>query len=339
MRRVAVLLLLAGLALAGEVPTAAVAAPTPTPSPTALAPSRGVNVQPAPKTAHRSKSGTFLELGTVKLGVAVTDTLVLRSTFDVPTVVDVYPADAQPAVGGGFGFSARKDARKQVGAWLKLSSARLTVPPQGAVTFRSTVTVPRGTQGGEYVGAVIAEPVDQGPGGAVQTRTRFAMAVYLTVPGGATGAKPGRGKPDGTLVVLGVTPRFDGNRSCPVAKLRNDSQTIVDPKVTVRTKGWFGSGSSYSRTRSAALLPEATASVALPCIKRPIGPGSVRVELASPKGEGARAIDYVWLPTALLVALLFLLLMIGALLTTFVRGVLRRPDGAAGESSAVRPPA
>lgn len=320
MRRVLSLLLVASLfGSAG-----AMAAPTPTPSP--LQPAQGVNVQPDAKSPHRSKSGTFLELGTVRPGVPIADALVIRSTFDVPTAVDLYPADAEPAVGGGFGFSARKDAPKQVGAWLKLSSARLTVPPHGQVSFGSKVTVPAGTEGGEYVGAVIAEAADQSQGGAVQTRTRFAMAVYLTVPGGPAGSTPGRGKPDGKLIVLKVDPRFDGNRSCPVVRVRNESQAIVDPKVRVRTEGLFGSGTSYSKARSAALLPDAEASVALACIKRPIGPGHLRVDLTSPKGDGHQAADYVWLPLSLFIALLFLLLMIGALLTTFVRGFLRRRD-------------
>jgi hypothetical protein len=335
MRRLLTLLLVAGLAgSAGAV----AAAPTPSPSPPVLQAAQGVNVQPDAKSPHRSKSGTFLELGTVRPSVALTDTLVIRSTFDVPAAVDLYPADAQPAVGGGFGFGGRRDKPKQVGAWLKLSSSRVTVPPHGQVLFRSSLTVPVGTEGGEYVGAVIAEAVNQGQGGAVQTRTRFAMAVYLTVPGGTAGSTPGRGRPDGTLVVLGVDPRFKGNRSCPVVRVRNDSQAIVDPQVTVTTNGWFGSGTSYSRARSAPLLPGTTAAVPLTCIKRPIGPGSLHVKLASPKGDGAKAIDYLWVPTSLLVALLFLLLMIGALLTTFVRGIRRRAGDAAGGDSAVRAP-
>src|SRR3954471_17189315 len=117
MRRVVALFLLGALA----TPTWA-AAPTPTPS--ALPPAQGVNVQPDAKDPHRSKSGTFLELGTITPGVAIADALVLRSTFDVPAQVDLYPADAQPAVGGGFGFSAKNEPRKQVGAWLKLSTSR-----------------------------------------------------------------------------------------------------------------------------------------------------------------------------------------------------------------------
>jgi hypothetical protein len=325
MRRVPAVLVLVALALP-RLALPAIAAPTPTPTPPPVEAVQGVNLTPDPNSPHASKSGTFLELGTVKLGAPLTDTVILRSTFDADNAVDLYPADAQPAVGGGFGFGARTDRPTQVGAWLKLSAARVTVPAHGQVTVRTTVTVPKGTQGGEYVGAVVAEPVNQGPAGAVQSRTRFAMAVYLTVPGGPTGSTPGRGKPDGTLTVLAVDPHYRGNLACPVVKLRNDSQAIVDPTARVTTKGWFGSGSSATQSRTAALLPGVTASVALRCIKRPFGPGSVHVVIASPKGGDSNAIDYVWLPMPLFISLLFLLLLIAALLTTFARGWLRRGD-------------
>ena len=334
MRRVLALVVAAALL----VPGAAAAVTTPTPSPSPLEAVQGVSLTPDPRSPHRNRSGTFLELGTVTFGRPLVDSLILRSTFDVPTDVDVYPADAQPAVGGGFGFGARTDSPKQVGAWTKLSAKRVRVPARGQVTLRSTVTVPRGVQGGEYVGAVIAESVDQGQGGAVQTRTRFAMAIYLTVPGGTAGSTPGRGKPDGTLVVLGVDPRYKGNLACPVLRVRNDSQAIVDPKAELRTKGWFGSGTSLSQSRTAALLPGVTAEVPLRCLNRPMGPGSLRVTVSSPKGDDNKAIDYLWLPASLLVALLFLLLLIGALLTTFIRGLRRRNDDDASGEAAERPP-
>jgi hypothetical protein len=331
MRRVLAVVLLAGLAF----PIAASAAPTPTPSP-ALEAARGISVTPQPKSPHRSTSGSFLELGTVQPGVPVLDTVDVRSTFDTPADVDVYPADAEPAVGGGFGFSARTDHPTEVGAWLHLALHRVRVPAQGQVVLHLSVTVPAGTEGGEYVGAVIAEPVNQGPATGVQTRTRFAMSVYLTVPGGARGSTPGRGRPDGTLQVLAVEPHFKGNKACPVVRFRNDSQAIVDPQTTVRTSGLFGSGTSYKETRTGALLPGATADIPLPCVKRPLGPGTLRVVVQSPKGNKNQAFGFTWVPVSLLVALLFLLLLVAALLTTFARGWLRRKDDESSDRAAVR---
>lgn len=314
MRRLLVLVAFVGV-LTGTTAGAGTTAPP--------EPAQGINVVPDPASTRKSQAGTLAELGTVQPGQPVQDGVLVRSSFDEPREVLLYAADAQPAVGGGFGFSAREDEQEQVGRWLRLAQDRVTVPADGQVLVPYTLTVPPGTEGGEYVGAVVAEPVDEAAGGGVQTRTRFAMAVYLRVPGGTSGSTPGRGRPDGTIVLEAVEPGFDGNQACPVVRYRNDSQDVVDPIATVTTKGLVG-GTSYRQERVGALLPEASAEVALPCVERPLGPGKLEVELTSPKGGGSESADYTWLPWPFLLSLLLLLLLIGALVTTFLKGIQKR---------------
>jgi hypothetical protein len=333
MRRLLIhLLLLVAVGNAG----AASAAPSPSPSPPTEA-GRGVSVVPAPDSPHRSKSGSFLEFGTLALGVSVPASVVVRSTFDAPRDVNLYSADAAPAIGGGFGFGDRTATPTQVGAWLHLERSLVRIPAGGGVPIGLALTVPVGTPGGEYVGAVIAEPVDQGQSGGVQTRTRFAMAVYLRVPGAAAGTTPGRGRPDGRLQVERLAPRFTGGQSCPVLSYRNDSQSIIDPQVIVRTRGLFGAGTGYSRSRTGALLPGARADVALPCLRRPVGPGRLEVTVRSPVGTTRTAVRFTWLPIAVVLALLFLVILVLALLVTFVRGVRRRTETLPQPASADRP--
>lgn len=314
------------LAVLAGVLTSPALAQTPPPA------AQGVNVAPDPASTRKSSAGTLAELGTVTPGRAVTDAVVVRSSFADAREVLLYPADAQPAVGGGFGFLGRDDPQQQVGSWLRLAQGRVTVPAGGTVRVPYTLTIPPGTEGGEYVGAVVAEPVEQGAGAGVQSRTRFAMAVYLRVPGGPSGATPGRGDPAGRVVVDSVEQRFDGKQACPVVRYRNDSQDVVDPVATVRTEGVVG-GTSYRKERVGALLPDSSAEVALPCLDRPLGPGRVEVELTSPKGGGTEVDRYTWLPWPLLLSLLMLLLLAAALVTTFIRGLLRKkPDLHSAES-------
>jgi hypothetical protein len=326
MRRLVVLAALAGTLLSL---TPATAAPTPP------APAQGINVTPDPASTRKSDAGTLAELGTVPPGQPLSDAVLVRSSFDEPREVLLYPADAQPAVGGGFGFSAQDEPQEQVGRWLRLAQRRVTVPADGQVRVPYTVTVPVGTEGGEYVGAVVAEPVDAGSGSGVQARTRFAMAVYLRVPGGSSGATPGRGDPEGEIVVEALEPGFDGKRACPVVRYRNDSQDVVDPVATVTTDGLLG-GTSYRKDRLGALLPGTRAEVALPCVARPLGVGRLEVELSSPKGGGAELDTYTWLPWPFLLSLLLLLLLIGALLTTFLRETFRRKEREGDAGSAER---
>ena len=326
MRRLLALAVLVAVSTAGA-PAASAQTPP--------APAEGVNVVPDPDSPRRSEAGTIAELGTVSPGQPLTDAVVVRSSFSEPREVFLYAADAQPATGGGFGFSARDEPQEQVGAWLRLAQDRVTVPSDGSVRVPYTVVVPRGTGGGEYVGAVVAEPVDQQTGSGVQSRTRFAMAVYLRVPGGPSEAGSERGDPDGELVVEEVAAGFDGSRACPVVRYRNDSQDVVDPAVTVRTEGVVG-GSSYRQERVGALLPGTSAEVALRCLERPVGPGSVSVELTSPRGGGAETERYTWLPWPFLLALLLMLLLVAALVTTAVRGLRQGRKGQAGHDPAER---
>lgn len=284
---------------------------------------RGVSLKPTPESPRRSKSGTFLEFGAISLGKPVDDVVVLRSTFETDMQIALYTADAMPAVGGGFGFGARTDKPTQVGAWLTVTPAVVRVPAGGSVRAALRLVVPLGAQGGEYVGGVIAEAVDQGAASGVQTRTRFAMAVYLRVPGAEPGATPGRGNPDGKLQVLAVTSRFDGSRACPAVRYRNDSQDIVDPQVSITTSGLFGRGGTITRQRTGALLPGAEAEVRLACVRRPAGPGSLSVTLTSPRGGGSQTLDYRYYPRSLLSALLLLLLAIVLFLVLSARAYRR----------------
>lgn len=305
MRRTLLLLLLLVLA----VPAAAQTTDAP----------QGVGVVPTPGSPFASDSGTFVELGTVTPPAPVTGSLLVQNQGTTARRVFLYAADAVPSRGGGFGFTARDAADTQVGSWLSLDRTEVTVGPQSEVRVVYRVVVPARTAGGEYVGGVVAEPADQAASSGLQTGTRFAMAVYLTVPGGAPGATPGRGSPDGKLEVERVRSVEDGGRTCPVITYRNDSQRILDIQVEARTDGLIG-GSAYRRDRVGAVLPGTRAEVRLPCLDRPLGPGTLRVDVAAPTGQSDYQERLLYLPPALVLALLLLLLLVLAVVTTALRG-------------------
>jgi hypothetical protein len=310
--------LVATISVLAGGPALATATPTPLP-----APAQGINVTPDPDSTRKSDAGTIAELGTVQPGQPVREAVLVRSSFDEPREVLLYAADALPAAGGGFGFRTRDETQQQVGRWLQLEQSRVTVPPDGAVRVPYSLTVPSGTAGGEYVGAVVAEPVEAGAGGGVRSRTRFAMAVYLEVPGGAPGSTPGRGRPNGTLVLIALDPRYQDGQACPLVRYRNDSRQIVDPVATVSTDGALG-GTTYRHERVGALLPDTSAEVQLPCLRRPVGPGHLAVVLSSPQGDGRALSGYTWLPWPFVLSALLLLLLAGALSATGLREMRRR---------------
>ncbi|MCW2606650.1 MAG: putative protein of unknown function cell surface [Frankiales bacterium] len=279
----------------------------------------GVGVAPAPGSRYASSSGTFVELGTVALGRAVTGEVVLRNQGSEASRVLLYASDALPSQGGGFGFSERSAPDTQVGSWLVLDRAEVTVPPRGEVRAGYRVLVPTGTEGGEYVGGVVAEPSVPEVTGGLQTSTRVAMAVYLTVPGGSPGATPGRGRPDGTLELTRLSTRTDGSKVCPVVSYRNESQKVLDPSAEVVADGVLSS-SSYRRARTGAVLPGSQAEVVLPCLDRPVGPSTLRVRLKTSTGLLEDQSRDLYLPWPVGLALLLLLLLVLAVVTTYLRG-------------------
>ncbi len=321
MRRVLLLLLLALC-----VPGVALAQPGP----------QGVGVVPAPDDPHRSGSGTFLEIGTVKKGVPVVGTVVVRNQGTSPRLVLLYASDAIPSRGGGFAFTDRLADDDEVGSWMRLAADRVTVPASSEVRVGYRLVVPEGAQGGEYVGGVVSEPPPPPGASGVQTATRVAMAVYLTVPGGAPGATPNRGRPDGRLALDDVRQVERGGRTCPAVRYTNDTQKVLDPSVRVSVDGPLG-GTSYKRTRTGAVLPGSSATVQLACLERPIGPSTLRVELTTPQGTVRDQSKGFYLPWPVVVALFLLLLLLAAVIATGVRGLLRKretgPSAEAGSHS------
>lgn len=292
----------------------------------------GIGVAPTPGSPFASESGTFVELGDVPFSKPVTGSLLLSNQGGEPGTVSLYASDALPSQGGGFGFSDQGAADTQVGRWLTLDQATVTVPPRTSVRATYRVVVPPGTEGGEYVGGVIAEPLVRG-GTGLSTATRVAMAVYLTVPGGTPGATPGRGRPDGTLQLRDLTTRVRDGQVCPVVTYRNDSQKVLDPQAEVEADGVLG-GSSYRRDRTGAVLPGTQAEVVLPCLDRPVGPSTLRVRLRTSTGLLEDQVRDLYLPVPVGFALLLLLLLVLALLTTYLR---RRRHARSAEPDAAAP--
>jgi hypothetical protein len=314
MRRV-VLLLAAISFVAGA--TASVAAPTPTPSPS----NGGVAVVPFPKSTHTNPAHTSIRVGTLPVGKAYLDKAIIVNTRSSAVDLYVYPADGIPARGGGYGYATRKAPMHEIGAWLTLSTSRVTVPASGRVGIDLRLLAPPTAANGVHVGAVVVEPVDTGTG-AFQSITRYAMPLTVTTTGGITPTRGPSPRPvplgSGPVTVTNLTPHVRGSKVCPTVHIRNGTASSISPKATVGTDGWFGGS---SRTVSLApMAPGDSGDVELGCVRRPIGPGKLRIRVQDPTGDSAIAAHLFWLPLPLLFSLLLLLLLIAALLTTFARG-------------------
>lgn len=285
----------------------------------AAADQSGVSVTPVPGDKFASKSGTHLELGLVNPGAPLDDRVRILNVGSNPTTIDVYPADAIPALNGGFGFSAEGEQTHDVGSWIRMAATRLQLPGHSSTVVPFRLVVPAGAGGGEHVGGIVAEPAATGNGGGVQTKTRFAMAVYLTVPGAPTsspvpGQSPGPhgGPPPTTVTITKLTLHPNGRDICPRVSYANPTGLVIDPAARLTVESSLGLGSRHVTVdRLGAVLPGATATVTLPCVRRlPPGPDTVRLTLTSPQGTTSTSKNVFVEGWPLFLALLFLLILL-----------------------------
>lgn len=102
-------------------------------------------------------------------------------------VVSFVPVDAATGVYGGVTARLATQPRRMVGAWLHVSKHKVALGPNRGQVVPFTLSVPRHTRPGQYVGALTAfvpsNDTKHGKGFAFTVQTRLADDVVVTVPG------------------------------------------------------------------------------------------------------------------------------------------------------------
>ena len=285
------------------------ATPSPTPRP-AAAGQRGVSVTPVANDKYASASGTHLEMGSLTPGTVIHDRVRILNIGPDRLPVDLYGADAIPALNGGFGFSAENEPTKDVGAWIHLAARHLDLPGNSTTTVSFTIEVPKGVPGGEHVGAIVAEPTSASGKSGVQTKTRFAMAVYMRLPGAPAVQPPAHPQTVVTVTKLHTTTK--GRDVCPVLTYRNDTPDVIDPSVKMELKSSIGLGTKRATIpHLGGILPGAHATTHLPCFAGAApGPSKVTLTVTSPRGVRSIEQEIGVYPWPLFLALLLLLILL-----------------------------
>ncbi|MGW1927014.1 hypothetical protein ACWCQ0_50455, partial [Streptomyces massasporeus] len=189
-------LLLTGLVLA--LAPGAQAAPASAPPPASASSPASVPPPAPPESAAKAPFGvraglyglTTLTGGhfgyALKAGARIEDSAVVYNESDEARTFHVYAADVANAAGGGLAPAQEGQRMSAVGAWLKLdSAATVTVRPKSRATVRFSLAVPAGTPPGSYLGSLVTALRTPAVSGGVNTETRIARLVELTVPGTA----------------------------------------------------------------------------------------------------------------------------------------------------------
>jgi hypothetical protein len=249
-------------------------------------------------------------MGKLTPGTVIHDRVRILNIGPSRLPVDLYGADAIPALNGGFGFSAENEQAKDVGAWIHLAARHLDLPGNSTTTVSFTIEVPRGAPGGEHVGAIVAEPTSASGKSGVQTKTRFAMAVYMRLPGAPAVQPPAHPQTVVTVTKLRTTTK--GRDVCPVLNYRNDTPDVIDPSVTMSLHSSLGLGTKRATIEHlGGILPGAHATTHLPCFAGAApGPSKLKVTVASPRGVRAIQSEVGIYPWPLFLALLLLLILL-----------------------------
>ncbi|MGM7774518.1 hypothetical protein ACSVHC_00595 [Arthrobacter sp. KNU-44] len=170
-------------------------------------------------------------------GAAVDAEAVVANHSPTPVTLLNYPVDGQTTPQGGFALASRTDEQKGIGAWVHLNADRLTIPANSETIVAFRLTMPPGTQPGDYAdGLIIQSPpvqrktsTDNGDTAVrIDVVQRQGVRIYLNVAGTAVknlahGDLAWEQKEDSLVFTL---------------PLHNKGNTILHPTADLNLTGW-----------------------------------------------------------------------------------------------------
>ncbi|MBC7518120.1 MAG: DUF916 domain-containing protein [Microbacteriaceae bacterium] len=251
--------------------------------------------------------------------------------------VQTYPVDAVSTTKGDFAFASREDPRRKVAGWTSLLGPSVTVPAHQVVRVPFRVTVPVGTEPGDYSGGIIMQsPTEVGKvspnsKGAVMRMDivqRQGVRIYLTVAGKALHQ----------LDLGSLTWVKNDNGLEFFLPIHNAGNTILRPRATVSLPSLLGGDKLLTFDTPAALLPGASvvlqARLSAPAIVE-FATAIATVTSEAPARQSSVEVRYAPLPLlAGSVGALILLVFIGWRVLRFVRRARKALKRLAGMDAA-----
>ena len=114
------------------------------------------------------------------------DQILLKNNSDSPVTMNVYATDGVVTNTGAYSCRQASEPKKDLGAWIKIDQAKVTLQPGEELRDNFSVTLPSNADVGEHNACIAFEDVNQQgqpTGGNVILRTRQAIRMAVTVPG------------------------------------------------------------------------------------------------------------------------------------------------------------
>jgi hypothetical protein len=170
------------------------------------------------KPVNPTATGYFVFKG--KPGQTVHGAVQVLNVGSVAGRTDLYAVDATTGQTSGAVYRSRREPKRSVGAWIKLSKSAVELAPGQSRVVSFSVRIPAGASAGQHLGGIVAQrsastvkpapPGKQGGNGfKVRIQELNVLAVQVDVPGAEhaqmalTGIKAGS-QPGHQSVLLGI---------------------------------------------------------------------------------------------------------------------------------------
>lgn len=202
------------------------------------------------------KESDFFHLS-VYPGSALDATAIVTNHTSEPVTLLTYPVDGQSTPQGTFALAAEADERKGVGAWVQLESGSITVPAKSEQKVPFRISVPVGTEPGDYAGGLIIQsPPVKGETSMVDGDTalrldviqRQGVRIYLDVAGEAV-----KSLDHGSL-----DWKRDGDTLTFTLPVHNTGNVTLHPAADLDVSEWTGTDTKLTFNKPESILPGAS---------------------------------------------------------------------------------
>jgi hypothetical protein len=174
---------------------------------------------------------------TVDPGNTVDDGLVVANHGAEPLVLGVYAADGYTTKAGQFDVLTAKQKSTQVGAWVTVAPATVTVQPGQTAEVPFTLTVPENASPGDYAGAIVTSLTQPDTQQGINVDRRLGIRIALRVGGDL---KPGLAVEDLSVGWDGGLNPFAGGDATVTYTLHNTGNAVLTAQSGTGLTGPFG---------------------------------------------------------------------------------------------------
>jgi hypothetical protein len=217
-----------------------------------------------------------------KAGRTVTSQVRVTNAGDQPGTAYLYPVDATTGQTSGTVYLSRKNKRRDVGRWLRLSTRSLTLAPGESRVVSFSFRIPRNAKRGDHVGGIVAENArlktgakSQGRNGRGGFQIRVRELTIVAVEVQLQGGKP-------RLSAGAVHAGGQGRNQAILLGLSNTGGILLKPRGRVTVRNSHGRTVKRTALSLDTLIPATKIDYPVYFRGKPLGAGTykVRIDLA-----------------------------------------------------------